>query len=233
MDWFFPNVKNLFISSNFFIRYYIYIFIKENKKYIIWNVLDYWCGESPYKSLFKYKNYVWLDIWESWHDNTKNKDIIFFDWNKIPFDKGYFDSFISTEVFEHVFNLDTVLKEINRVLKLWWYWVITNPFFIQEHEKPYDFWRYTSYGMKFVLEKYGFKIIKLEKSWSYWKVMCQCIRNYLWLLFSSKIRIINMLLKIVLFPLHLIFILCFVITPNLNKDLYFNNLIIVKKVKNL
>lgn len=230
MKWFTPTLYSLLMQSNFFIRRYIYTFINNNKNFMKWNVLDFWCWESPYKEMFSYKKYYWLDIWESWHDNSKNNDIIFFDWKKIPFDDDFFDSFICTEVFEHVFNIDDILQEINRVMKKWSVWIITAPFFIEEHEKPYDFARYTSFWIKHILESHWFKVLKTEKSGSYWKVVIQWLRNYLWYIFSSKIKVINIILKILLIPFHVLFILIFTITPNKNTDLYFNNLVIVEKI---
>lgn len=227
-----PTLKTLLSQSNFFIRKYIYDFINRNSNYISWKVMDFWCWESPYKPLFKYKEYVWLDISESWHDNSNNINIVFFDWTKIPFQENYFDSFISTEVFEHVFDIDTTLSEIHRTLKEGWYWIITLPFYIEEHEKPYDFARYTSFWLKYLFNTKGFEIIKHEKSWSYWKVIVQWVRNYIWLFFSSEVKIINIILKILfVFPLHIFYLFLYFIIPNINKDLYFNHLLVVRKIK--
>lgn len=228
-----PTFLNLLTSINFFINIYIYKYIKKYSWYITGIIMDFWCWESPYKNLFTYQEYIWIDVGESWHDNSKNKDICFFDWITIPFEDNYFDSFIATEVFEHVFNLDHTLNEINRVLKQWWYWIITLPFIIEEHEQPYDFARYTSFGIIHMLKSHGFDIINHEKSWNFWQVSFFMMRKYIWALFSSKNSIINIVLKIFVIPFHILFIAFMYIIPSWNTNAYLNNLLFVKKIKKI
>ena len=40
---------------------------------------------------------------------------------------------------------------------------VTTPFIWEEHETPYDFQRYTSFGIKKLFEKHGFDIISHKK----------------------------------------------------------------------
>ena len=70
-----------------------------------------------------------------------------------------------------------MLSEINRVCKLNGQLLITVPFVWDEHEVPYDYGRYTSYGLKHVLEIHGFEVIHLDKSTSYVETVFQmCMR---------------------------------------------------------
>jgi ubiquinone/menaquinone biosynthesis C-methylase UbiE len=78
---------------------------------------------------------------------------VFYDGRKIPFEDEYFDAVFSTEVFEHIFNLEEILKEINRVMKVSGKILITCPFAICEHEVPNDFARYSSYAINIFLKK--------------------------------------------------------------------------------
>ena len=214
-------------------RKLIYNVVDENSKYINWSVLDFWCGEKPYKNLFKYKKYIWVDFKSSGHDNTKNDIDIYRDWKKIPIENESFDSFICTEVLEHVFDIDTTLNEIYRVLKKWGKWIITIPFFIWEHEIPYDFARYTYFWIEDILKKHKFKIIKHERLWNsyltflhlYNGLYSQAIRNSkcykyfgraFWLLFRCPVQIIINLLSFL----------------NLwkNKSIYLKNFLLVEKL---
>ena len=64
-----------------------------------------------------------------------------------------------------------MLKPKGRIL-------ITSPFGWGEHEKPYDFARYTSFGIKHLLEKSGFEI-KITKTSSYFLAIGQLFIAYL------------------------------------------------------
>ena len=46
----------------------------------------------------------------------------------------------------------------SRAATLW----LTAPFFYAEHEKPYDYFRYTQFGLRHLLESAGFEVLELE-----------------------------------------------------------------------
>ena len=48
---------------------------------------------------------------------VNSKVDFFYDGKQFPFDSSEFDWVFSSEVFEHMFNIDEQLEEINRVLK--------------------------------------------------------------------------------------------------------------------
>ena len=68
------------------------------------------------------------------------------------------------EVIEHVFNIDEVLTEIFRVLKPNGLFLGTLPFVCEEHEIPYDFARYSSYGIRHILSKNNLPVLEFVKS---------------------------------------------------------------------
>ncbi len=80
----------------------------------------------------------------------------------IPFQNGVFDMVLCTQVLEHLPEPKLVLIELNRTLKkggkLW----LTAPFFYEEHEKPYDFFRYTQFGLIYLLKSSGFILQELD-----------------------------------------------------------------------
>ena len=142
-------------------------------------LLDFGCGRKPYKHLFSFDEYIGLDIVESGHNHEDEEIDVYYDGTKIPFDRNYFDCVFASEVFEHVFNIDEVLKEINRVCKQNGHLLITVPFVWDEHEIPYDFERYTSYGIKHLLEKHGFEIVNLMKTTNYIETIFQMLCAYI------------------------------------------------------
>ena len=52
------------------------------------------------------------------------------------------------QVLEHVFNPDDFVREIARVLKPGGALLLTVPFVWNEHEQPYDYARYSSFGLR-------------------------------------------------------------------------------------
>jgi hypothetical protein len=76
---------------------------------------------------------------------------------------------------EHVFNIDELLQEFNRVLKK--RDNNNNPFTWEEHEMPYDFARYTTPATVFI-SKHGFRVIENFKTGNYIEVIFQFQLNY-------------------------------------------------------
>lgn len=121
-------------------------------------ILDAGAGESmPYRPLFSQHRYESADV----AGNVTYKCDI----SSLPVEDDRFDLVVSTQVLEHVPNPQAVICELFRVLKpsrqLW----LTTPLFYEEHLQPYDFFRYTRFGLRRLFESAGFcveEIIELE-----------------------------------------------------------------------
>ena len=218
----------IFFNRIFFIRRLLYKHISSFKHYISWKVLDFGCGYKPYKNIFHdIENYYWVD-YQTTKDFYNSADY-YYDGKTIPFKDEYFDSFLCTEVLEHVFNIDEVLEELYRTLKLGWYGLITLPFARDEHEVPYDFGRYTYYGIQYVLQRHKFKIIHHVKSGSYISSLSQLFIMYYIKISFSKFSVLNLFNRVTIIPL--LNLLCWIIifvSPQ-NQDLYLNHVIVVQK----
>jgi SAM-dependent methyltransferase len=168
------------------------------------SILDFGCGSKPYESLFtQADSYVGVDIQVSGHDHATSSVDVFYDGKTLPFPAGRFDAVVCFEVFEHVFNLDEVLAEIRRVLNADGQLLLSVPFAWEEHEIPYDFARYTSYGLRHVLEKNGFVVVELKKTSTYVLAVCQMFIAYLVQYVAPRGRYSGALFQIgVIFPLN-------------------------------
>lgn len=227
---FIPNLFSL-LHHSYIIRKWIYKWIINNSSYIYWKVLDFWCWEKPYKSILNFDEYVWVDFKSSGHDNSQNEVDFFWDWKILPFENDTFDSIISTEVFEHIFNIDEVLLELNRVLKKWWKIVITIPFVIHEHESPYDYARYTHFWLSSLLENHGFSVLKNEQYWSYFDTILQLNIWFLWKITETNNKYITLLLRIIFAaPLMIIINLISLFSPRMQSGLYLSNVIVWEKI---
>ncbi len=218
------------LHHSFIIRKWIYKWIKNNSNHINLKVLDFGCGEKPYKSILNFDEYIWVDFKNSWHDNTQNEVDFFWDGKTLPFKDEEFDSIITTEVFEHIFNIDEVLIELNRVLKKWWKIVATIPFVIHEHEIPYDFARYTSFWIQSLFEKHWFKVLKNEKYWSYFDVILQLKIWFLWKITETRFKYLTLVLRLIFVaPIMFLINLLSFISPKMQWWLYLSNVIVWEK----
>jgi len=175
-----PTIFNLVASPDYIIRRGLYLAIKDLASQISGNVLDFGCGSKPYQSLFsKATSYLGVDLDATGHNHSDSKIDVFYDGKVLPFPDGQFDAVVSFEVFEHVFNLPDVLMEINRVTRDSGDLLISLPFAWLEHETPYDFARYTSFGITHILSEAGYEVIQLRKTTTYLLTVFQMSIAYL------------------------------------------------------
>lgn len=222
-----PGLLGMVINPFFIARRGLYKHIAQWADELSGRILDVGCGTKPYKHLFNYSAYIGLDI-----DTTLNreeKDIdVFYDGHVFPFPDSSFDSVLCNQVIEHVFNPEDFLKEMFRVLKPGAKCLITVPFVWDEHEQPYDFARYSSFGLRSLFERSGFRIVRQEKSVADLRVLVQLLNGYLYKK-TVRYRVVRMLATVFLmFPIHLIGIpLCWLLPSN--EDLYLDNILLVAK----
>ena len=124
-------------------------------------VLDAGSGQAPYRKLFRHARYETADFMALAHSKYRQPDYVC-DLASIPVEDGRFDHVLLTQVLEHLPEPAVVLAELHRVLRqdgmLW----LTAPLFYAEHEKPYDYFRYTQFGLRHLLEGAGFAVREVE-----------------------------------------------------------------------
>jgi ubiquinone/menaquinone biosynthesis C-methylase UbiE len=122
------------------------------------NWLDLGCGLKPYLSSFSDAQYTGIDVQVSGADLDMKAPDLYFDGNRIPFPDKHFDGILCTQVLEHAVDSELLLNECSRVLKPAGSLIISVPFIYREHEQPYDFRRFTSFGLVKSLERNGFVV---------------------------------------------------------------------------
>lgn len=227
---FFPGILGLLINPFYFARKGLAQHIRELAVHITGRTLDVGCGNKPYLSLYNSNEYVGLEIDTPENRSNKQADY-FYDGNLFPFANASFDSVVANEVFEHVFNPVQFLSEVARTLKPGGTVLMTMPFVWDEHEQPYDFARYSSFGIRSLLEKQGFSIIEQRKSTDDIRVIFQLLNAYIFKKTVTKNAWWNLLVTLVLMaPINILGELLFFITPR-NADLYLDNIVLAKKVQ--
>lgn len=126
------------------------------------SLLDLGCGQKPYRELYGayIKKSFGLDMPTTQHGmqaiDVQGRG------TELPFIDQTFDLVFCTEVMEHVAEPKRMLEEIYRVLKPGGHLILTTPFLVPVHEAPYDFYRYTPYGLQHLVKQASFCIVSQE-----------------------------------------------------------------------
>jgi SAM-dependent methyltransferase len=195
-------------------------------------LMDFGCGSKPYRSLFQVTEYIGVDFENPGHPHLNEQIDIFYDGKHIPFVDETFDSIFCSEVFEHVFNLDEVLEELNRVLKPGGQILVTCPFAICEHEAPNDFARYSSFGLKHLFGKHGFETVELRKTGNNVEVVFQLWIMYIHQHINPYFRKIPVFRSAFRFFTYTLSNACALLFSKMlpdRRDLYLNNVILGRK----
>ncbi len=128
-------------------------------EYAYGKVIDVGCGDMVYKSVIlrKVSEYDTMDKIKRLPEVKFEGDVQ--DMNFIS-DESY-DTVISTLVLVHVQYAFREVAVLHRILKKAGVLIISVPMLSRLHDEPYDFFRFTKYGFRFLLEDAGFKILKI------------------------------------------------------------------------
>ncbi|MGE0267281.1 MAG: class I SAM-dependent methyltransferase [Candidatus Omnitrophota bacterium] len=125
-------------------------------------LLDIGAGHMPLKRILENKvgPYDTLDV----EARTGNVTFIGSVLDMHMIQAGVYDTAVSFAVLEHVPDPFRAVAEINRILKIDGYFLLSLPHVSRLHEIPHDYFRFTEFGIKALLEKNGFEIIELQRS---------------------------------------------------------------------
>ncbi len=121
-------------------------------------LLDYGCGGSPYREMFKAEKYLRAD-----YVDCGNLDCLIGADGKLSLPEASCDAVLSTQVLEHVFSPGAYLAEAFRVLRPGGKLILTTHGIWEDHGCPYDFRRWTYDGLRRELEEAGFEVTRIAK----------------------------------------------------------------------
>lgn len=123
-------------------------------------VLDAGAGSQPYRHLFSHCAYEAADFEKV--DEACAKTTYVCELTSIPVEDGRFDAILFNQCMEHLPDPMAALRELRRVLKPGGRMICTAPLFYEEHQVPYDFYRYTQFAWRYMLTAVGLEIERLD-----------------------------------------------------------------------
>ena len=151
-------------------------------------ILDAGAGECAYRSFFAHCDYKAADLAvgeANW--NYGNLDYVA-PLDDLPIESASFDAVMCTEVLEHLEKPLESLGEMQRVLKPGGRLFLSAPMAHPEHQIPYDFFRYTSYGLRSLCERAGFVDVKVTPMGGLFARWAYELPFALWLLPRAGLR---------------------------------------------
>lgn len=117
-------------------------------------VLDFGCADAPYHRFFvPGAEIVAADL-----AGNPRADLELRDDGTVPIGDATFDAVLSTQVLEHVTDPALYLAECHRVLRPGGRLLLTTHGTMVFHPDPVDLWRWTSQGLRRVVEEAGFAV---------------------------------------------------------------------------
>lgn len=159
--------------------------LKEFEASVRGSLLDVGCGRKPHESLFrKANNYIGVDLPESMHGHQEVD--IFASAVALPFRSGSFDAVLCTEVLEHTPAPSASLAEMARVVRQSGTVLITAPLNEPLHEQPFDYFRFTKYSLRLLMERAGLKVNRVLPLGGSWLSMGQQLSGFLYRTLGSR-----------------------------------------------
>lgn len=191
-------------------------------------VLDVGCGRKPYRDLVPAERYTGVDI-DTAVTRTLAAADVYYDGRMLPFADGSFDAVLCSQVLEHVFTPETFLAEIRRVLRPGGFLLLATPFVWDEHEQPADFGRYSSFGLRALLERNGFVVVEQRKTCADFRAIVQLASGAFFKVTRSRNRWVNLLTQLLLLaPGNALGGLMAWVLPR-NEDFYLDNIVLARR----
>lgn len=142
-------------------------------------LLDIGCGTKPYEAMARpyVSEHVGLDR-ESPFNARARVDLVGTAY-EIPVPDASFDTAMSTAALEHLAEPEAALRECFRVLKPGGHAIYSVPFFWHIHSPPWDYYRFTRFGLEHIFGKAGFEEVEVRALSGFWVTFGQLFVYYL------------------------------------------------------
>jgi len=140
-------------------------------------VLDAGAGEGQYKHHFARQRYCGVDlgVGDGAWDYSRLDTVA--DLGALPFADATFDAAVHIVTIEHLREPANALAEIARTLAPGAQLLIAAPHEWEVHQAPHDYFRYTRYGLQYLMEKSGFEVREVRAAGGYFRLLARRLLN--------------------------------------------------------
>jgi hypothetical protein len=108
--------------------------------------------------------------------------------------------------------------------------LLTVPFIWDEHEQPRDYARYSSFGLRALLERTGFELVAQRKSLADARAVVQMMSAWIYKAVATRNKWVNLVTQLALIaPVNVLGGCLAALLPR-NEDLYLDNVVLAKKL---
>ena len=160
--------------------------LRDTLPYASGILLDIGCGGKPYQDLFvdRIMGYLGLDYPPTHLAVEEVARVamadVYGDGAHLPIRSETMDTVLCTQTLEHVPEPWAVMDEIARVLRPGGHLILTVPLEWGLHGEPYDFYRYTMYGLRHLAERSGLVVKYIRPRGGFWALMGQLYSTYIY-----------------------------------------------------
>ena len=197
-------------------------------------VVDIGCGRKPYRGFLTCDRYVGVDLpyYSGGMQDVSPAADAYGDAVALPLRDVVADAVVAFQVLEHTPKPREVIKEAYRVLKPRGALLLTVPQSYPIHGEPHDYFRYTAYGIRHLLEEAGFRVVSIRQNGHFGSYMGLMLNKYLFQHFAEfrsnyLLKAFLGLCKILLTPVLLLLVfvvnLFGLLVDALHRDPYFTS----------
>ena len=141
-------------------------------------LLDYGSGGQPYRRLFETRCDAYIAADVAVYGNLV-PELHLKPNEAIPCADASFDTVLASQTLEHVPDPDFYVSECARVIRSGGTLILTAPMQWRHHETPYDYFRYTRFGIQLLLERHGFILESIKSTGGAMALLGQILLNFL------------------------------------------------------